>query len=194
MKKSRAFHFLLIACMLVATLLISGCGSSNKMLGTWINIKENNSLPSDRIIKVLTIEKNGDNIIVNSNRYIIKVGYGYGDFESKSVGQNTNQYDLNYGIRKKDRKFIGTENKGIIHANYQGDSLTLTYVEKDNTILEGNDTYKKLENKTVDQLINEIEHQIVEKNKELVEKNNQNPNRKETVIINSTKFEGKSID
>lgn len=194
MKKIKVFQLLLVACMLVAMLLISGCNSSSKMIGTWVNVEEQNTLPSKRFLTVLTIEKNGDNIIVNSDEYVISVGIGKGKFDSTKVADKTYKYNLDYAVDKKERKYIGTENKGIIHANYKGDSLTLTYVEKDNTLLEGKDTYQKLDKKTVDEVINELEHQILEKNKELVEKNNQNPNRRETVIINSTKFAGKSID
>lgn len=138
---NKFFKILAAFVMLIAMLAITGCGGGDKFEGKWVTTKNSafsNFDGSD--YKQLTIEKNGDSYLLTE----VKSSY---DLKEKKIG--------NKGFLPiVDATFVWeTKKPAQASAKADGDNrlvidgtmgmMTVTYVEKDGTLLIGKEVYSK---------------------------------------------------
>lgn len=138
---NKFFKILTASVMLIAMLVISGCGGGDNFEGKWVTTKNSSFSKFDGSdYKQLTIEKNGDSYLLT------EVTSSY-NLKEKKIG--------NKGFLPIfDATFVWeTKKPAQISAKADGDNrlaidtmfgkMTVTYVEKDGTLLIGKEVYTK---------------------------------------------------
>lgn len=120
----------LVVLMCVVGLLAGGCGDKGpKFAGKWV------TFPTDGTpAKILTIAKNGNDYLVDTELY----GY-MGEKTIRRIDGTTQEYKFQKkGLTTK----VSAQATGNDLLVKSGKGYTLTYVQKDNTLINGNVVYK----------------------------------------------------
>lgn len=138
---NKIFKIFCISMMMLAMIIISGCGGGDKFVGKWVTTQNSTFSKFDgSSYRQLNIEKNGDSYILTetNNSYNLK---------EKKIG--------NKGFLPiVDATFVWETKKPVqISAKADGENrlvvdgtmnmVTITYVEKDGTLLIGKQVYTK---------------------------------------------------
>lgn len=138
---NKLFKILTASVMLIAMLVISGCGGGDKFEGNWVTQQRNMGVKfGGNYYKQLKIEKNGDSYLLTEvqNSYSLK----------------KNKIGSKGFLPIFDATFVWeTRKPAQISAKADGDNrlvidgmmgmMTVTYVEKDGTLLIGKEVYTK---------------------------------------------------
>ena len=138
---NKFFKILTASVMLIAMLVISGCGGGDKFEGNWVTQQRNMAVKfGGNYYKQLKIEKNGDSYLLTEvqNSYSLK----------------KNKIGSKGFLPIIDATFVWEAKKPAqISAKADGDNrlvidgmmgmMTVTYVEKDGTLLIGKEVYTK---------------------------------------------------
>lgn len=138
---NKLFKIFTASVMLVAMLVISGCGGGDKFAGNWVTQEKNMGVEfGGNYYKQLKIEQNGDAYLLTEthNQYKLQ--------KTKNGGRGLmSTYDGTF-VWKTDapEKYSAKANgENTLVINGSMGMMTVTYVEKDGTLLIGKQVYTK---------------------------------------------------
>lgn len=149
----------------LSVIVLSGCGSStNNYQGTWMRTDTKDS------IRTLVIEKNGNNYTVQSYSYLYDLGRPH--LINNAIGNQTRIYDFSPVFKKiaGDKENAVSEKDSLV---IEGPSRkTISYVEKDGSILYDGKSYIKVKDeKQLAEAKERIKEDAKKSMKEMISKN-----------------------
>lgn len=138
---SKFFKIFTASVMLIAMLVISGCGGGDKFEGKWVTTKNSAFSKFDGSdYKQLSIEKNGDSYLLTE----VKNSY---DLKEKKIGNKgfVPIYDTTFVWEASKPAQASAKADGDNRLVIDGTmgTMTITYIEKDGTLLIGKEVYTK---------------------------------------------------
>lgn len=144
---SKKFRLLVVLMMFICALAVTGCGG-DKFAGDWITIQKNMAFKfGGNYYRQIKIEKNGDNYVIKEivSSYDLKKTQKGGTFFNPI-------YDGNFVWEKeKEKQYTAKpdgENRLVLDGTLS--MVTVTYVEKDGTLLINNQVYTKEKSSSLD--------------------------------------------
>ena len=138
---NKLFKILTASVMLIAMLVISGCGGGDNFEGNWVTIEKNKAVHFDgNYFTQLKIEKNGDSYLLTKiyNKYDLKEDR-HGDNRMLSPYDGIFVWETDKP--KQNSAKADGENRLIIDGSMG--TLTVVYIEKDDVLLIGEQVYHK---------------------------------------------------
>lgn len=138
---NKIFKIFCISMMMLAMIIISGCGGGDKFVGKWVSQQKNMAVTfGGNYYQQLTIEKNGDSYLLTEveNQYKLD--------RKKNGGKGLlSTYDgtFYWTIGKQEQSSAKADGENRLVVDGTMNMVTITYVEKDGTLLIGKQVYTK---------------------------------------------------
>lgn len=131
---------MIFTMMMICALAITGCGGNDKFSGTWSSVEGKGPLSLvGHTYRLITIEKNSD------SSYIVKYDNTYWyELDHQRISGNTWDNSAVYKMIYKWENLTPKKGSATLKGNTLEGPVYLTYVEKDDTLLDGEGrTYKR---------------------------------------------------